>query len=243
MPAPSDHTPMHEVVACLARGVFDEFIGKAEGSQVDFKKAAYNLEIGKDQIDFVADIASFANARGGILVLGVETGRAGADGEMLERATKVVGLKRAGVSLDSYQKFAQAHIHPLVKGLAWSWYAGTAAGQEVELLAIIVEAQDRMDGPFLVDRSTLSSSGKPTPWALGWPTRNNADTHWESPARIQQLVAIALRLGPFNSGPEPDISNDVEAEEQLGAVSADRKLLRRVQRASRGVARPAPSWV
>jgi hypothetical protein len=72
LPTPKVLLPS-EVLVAAAAGNFYELIGAKETDQVDFKEHAYNLDVPKDKQDLTADVAELANARGGVLVLGVRT--------------------------------------------------------------------------------------------------------------------------------------------------------------------------
>jgi predicted HTH transcriptional regulator len=57
----------------LNSGKLNDFIGRAESGEVDFKKQGYNLSSVKGKFELSKDISAFANSEGGIIILGVET--------------------------------------------------------------------------------------------------------------------------------------------------------------------------
>jgi hypothetical protein len=89
-----------EMIEVLVRGDFDAILGTRESAELEFKESAYNAE--HDLASLIADVASFANDVGGIIVLGVRTAVDTATaGEIV---SAVPGIKQAAASGDSYQK-------------------------------------------------------------------------------------------------------------------------------------------
>ncbi len=198
-----------EVLEALAKGEFDRLIGTPEGQQIEFKEKAYDLGVAKGGRDLVADVAAFANARGGVIVLGIRT--AAEPTTRQEVASAVCGTDPSSVDDDAYEKRIREHVHPLVKDFEIRRYRNATATRDV--VAINVEAQGRDEGPFIVDRVAAMDQERDLPHAIGWPTRSGADTHWERPARLQQLVSIGAR--PANrlptAEPAPSVTDEMDA--------------------------------
>ncbi len=204
-----------ELLEFLARGMFDEIVGTEEGPQIEFKEQAYTLASPKGRRDLVADVASFANSRGGVIALGV---RAVPDAStQREVAERVVGVSAASVNEQVYTDLIRAHVWPLVREVQVRYYDGTADGQSRHLVALNIEAQAEHDQPFIVDRVAEVGSGPDLPHAVGWPTREGDDTHWEHAARIQQLIAGGLRGSVTRPSVDAGTSDD-ELQSQLGLI-------------------------
>ena len=104
-----------DVIVARGNGRHRDLLGAPETEQVDFKLRPYDLSRDKDKQDLVADVAAFANARGGLLVLGVETALSPV--ERVEMAVGFDGHQPGAVSADQYSKVLRDRIAPLVRDL------------------------------------------------------------------------------------------------------------------------------
>ncbi|MES2971194.1 MAG: ATP-binding protein [Patescibacteria group bacterium] len=198
-----------EVLEILARGHFDELLGTDEGPQIEFKEQAYNVGSPKGRRDLIADVAAFANGRGGAIVLGV---RAPPDPtSRRERADQITGIDASSVNEQSCLDLVRAHVRPLVRDVEIHHYDGMFGGEDKHLVAINIEAQAEHDHPFIVDRIAQATVDADLPHAVGWPSRAGDTTSWEHPARIQQLIAAGLR---WNTDPPSAAGGAVAAEEE-----------------------------
>lgn len=62
-----------ELVQALTKQRWDDVLGNAEGSWVDFKMAPHNIGDERGKVTLASDVAAFANASGGVLLIGFET--------------------------------------------------------------------------------------------------------------------------------------------------------------------------
>lgn len=205
-----------ELIELMSSGRFSEIVGTEEGEQVDFKSHAYNLEQAKDRADLAADIAAFANSKGGSIVLGVETEVATTSKR--ERASRVVGINPDVVDEEAYRARIRASVRPLVRDFEIRKYSDAADGRTI--VALHVDPQDGSDQPFMVDR--VIDDNRPTRevrHAVGWPIRSGADTHWEEASRIQQLVSLGLRQREILPAQAVSTSAEEDAANQLALLS------------------------
>lgn len=208
-----------DVLEALASGRFETMLDVDEGPQLDFKERAYDLEGPKGLRDLVADVASFANSRGGVIVLGARTTRDPTTRR--EFVAAFPGVASESVDDERYRALVRAHVFPLVRDLRIDRYPGSdAEGRETLLIAIDVDAQDEQDQPFIVDRiACRDEDGADPPHAIGWPTRAGQDTHWERAARMQQLLGAGRRAAVT-----PD-AQSTGALERLTAADEDLQLI------------------
>jgi hypothetical protein len=200
----------------MSSGRFAEIVGTEEGEQIDFKSHAYNLQQPKDRADLAADIAAFANGKGGSIVIGVETEVATTSKR--ERASRVIGIESGVVDEDAYRAHIRAHVRPLVRDFDIRQYSD-APGDRT-LVALHVDPQDGSDQPFMVDRVIDDNRpAREAPHAVGWPTRSGADTHWEEASRIQQLVSLGLRQRETPPTAAVSTSAEEDSANQLGLLS------------------------
>jgi hypothetical protein len=207
-----------ELVEAMATGNFATIIGTEEGSQIDFKQKPYDLAGPKGRRHLVADVAAFANHRGGVIVMGIATQQEAAT--QREIASSVVGVSAQAVNDDQYLKLIRAHVDPLVRDVDVRHYDGLYEGNRCHLVAVVVEAQAESDRPFIVNR-VGEGDEKDVPHAFGWPTRSGSDTHWERGPRVQQLLATGLRPGPVpppqREGPS---AAQLAADEHLALIES-----------------------
>jgi hypothetical protein len=207
-----------EIIELLAKGDFAGLIGVQEDRHLDFKGSGqpYDLETAKGKRDLVADIAAFANAQGGIILLGVGTQLD--PHHQIEFADEVSGVRQGVYTEKRVLDLVRAHCHPPVNDVEVRSYEGMGTrNRPVQLVAIVVEAQAEADSPVLVDR-LVSDDGDKLGSAFGWPTRHGADTHWAHGSRVQQLVGIGLRPA---ASPGPTSNVTLAGESQLDLLDQE----------------------
>ncbi len=219
LPQPKRLLPT-DVVVTLSEGRHHDLVGAQETDQVDFKSRSYELSRDKDKQDLVADVAAFANARGGILVLGVETAEAPA--ERVEMAVSFEGHQLGAVSEEQYRKVLHDRITPLVRDVRFRTFdAGSNDGAASVVTVIEIPAQPDRDKPFIVDR-LVNDDDHRISHAIGWPERSGDSTFWHPKERIQQLIATGHRFGE-QLALQNDESNaaDVEMEAAWAASGVE----------------------
>ena len=180
-----------ELVEHLSSGRFHEIIGTEEGGQIEFKSRPYNLRSPKGRVDLVSDVGSFADNRGGTIVIGVETKKD--ETSRREYASGIRGVDVTEIDVEAIRKIVQSWVHPLVRDLEIRRYSNG----ETDLVAIHIEPQDERAKPFLV--SLLVDPDNPEKalsHAVGWATRSGPETYWHHAAEIQQALAAGSRRAP-----------------------------------------------
>jgi hypothetical protein len=121
----------------------DVLIGAPETSWLEAKSYDYRrLSSGAEKIKLAQDVARFANADGGLLVLGLKTSQSNG----IDTVSRVTPLPLPSRLISHYRKTVDAHVYPFVRGLdVFSVPYGDG-----ELLAIVIPSQSEDDKPFLV---------------------------------------------------------------------------------------------
>ena len=110
------------------------------------------LSSGAEKIKLAQDVARFANADGGLLVLGLRTSQSNG----IDTISRVTPLPLPSRLISHYRKTVDAHVYPFVRGLdVFSVPYGDG-----ELLAIVIPSQSEDDKPFLVHGDLGSTTGK-----------------------------------------------------------------------------------
>jgi hypothetical protein len=197
-----------DVVQAVRTGNLTDLLDARETDQVDFKSTPYPLDSDRGKQDLAADVASLANAGGGVLVLGVQTSNH--PNERVEVASAISGFQPGLVNEERYRKVLQDRVAPLAKDIRFH-YGDTErpAAKPHQVAVIEVAPQHKYDKPFIVDR-LVDDDDVRTTHAIGWPERSGDGTYWHPKERIQQLIAGGLRPGV--PGP-PDTVDQTPAEE------------------------------
>jgi hypothetical protein len=91
----------------LRSGRVDVLLGQPENDWLDFKREGY-ARTDRGKLELAKDVAAFANAAGGILMLGVATTKAG----HLETASAIMPCLPASISVNSYRAILARRVHP-----------------------------------------------------------------------------------------------------------------------------------
>jgi hypothetical protein len=131
------------VQLALRLGHPDVLIGTPESSWLEVKSYDYRrLSSSVEKIKLAQDVARFANANGGLLVLGLRT----SSSKGVDTITKVTALPLPARSYSDYRKAIDAHVYPFIRGLE----IFSTSCPDGELLSISIPSQSDDDKPFLV---------------------------------------------------------------------------------------------
>ena len=210
-----------EIIEILTRGEFQKLVGVEESETLDFKEL-YSKQNPSMPADLVADVASFANSGGGIIVEGVKCEKS--ETSRIEVVDEIVGVEPEQIDVDQRWKLIRAHVHPLVSGLEFRWYPPLEDQAQIRLLATVIGPQKEHEKPFIVDIVVRDKddNSKAVKNAFGWPTRSGADTHWTHAARVQQMICEGLRR--WISAPVPTTPVPTHADEAMAQLDIIEQL-------------------
>lgn len=175
---------LSELVEALTRQEWDRVVGTPESSWVDFKTAPYALAEDRGKVTLAADVAAFANAAGGALVVGYEAQKAAHSAQ--ELAVRHRPVNKSVVDGDAIQSVIADRIFPRVRGVRLGWYPPEPA-TEGGVLLIEVPPQDEGARPFVVERVLEGdrSSGR---HAIAVPIREGDRNDWLRAEELQRLL-------------------------------------------------------
>lgn len=208
-------TSRRELDAALARLDFDQLRGTEEADWISFRPEPYALETARGRGRLVTDVASFANARGGTIVLGIVTTTQG--GRRADRVTTVTGVRAALVDDERMRTIVDQHVvpQPVVEIRRYPRSEGRA------VIVIVVPTPSERELPFLVDR-VASDEAPDEAHVFGWPTRTGARITWESAGRVQHLVATGRGpRGPVVVAPREDTTPSQVAATHVALVEGE----------------------
>jgi hypothetical protein len=200
-----------ELFEVLESGNWQRLVGEAEDDQIDFKRAPYQLTEDRQKWNLATDVAAFANAADGAIVIGVATQRH--PNEAVEAATEIHRVTKAAVNPDQYRDVIRAWIHPPPAGVRVRWFPPDAATPDGLFVIEIPPQADHLK-PFLV-RRTVNEQGISFD-AVAVPRRDGDRNAWDSAEEIQRQLA---ERRSFIARPDPRPSRD-EAQDEVAQADA-----------------------
>src|SRR5712692_4050729 len=172
-----------QIVDALARNESHRLVGSTESKQVEFKLAPYLLTGNHQKWELAKDVAAFANKRGGVIVVGVESERQ--LNEIIESAIAIRPVRKEIVDLPQHRSVIDAWIYPRPEGIDLRWYP-PEADQESGLLLIEVPPQRDSNMPFIVrDMRDPETEFK---GSVGIPRRDRERVVWDAAADIHRQI-------------------------------------------------------
>jgi Putative DNA-binding domain len=188
----------------LASGRPEALIGMRECMWLDAKSAPYKLGDPKQAVELAKDVVALANARGGVLVIGLETAKQ--DGRDVIAGLRPV--EAAKVNIEQHRMIVRARCIPHIRGLEVEWLK---ADDNTGYLVIYVPAQPESEKLFVVTSGQLADG-------IRVPVRDDDATHWFPAEGLQRFLSngwnaldrgTILGLLRTASAPPPTISEPV----------------------------------
>lgn len=138
-----------EVREVLGRRAFAELIGVVEDEHVECKQMPYQLNSEAGKYELAKDVSAFANAAGGVILIGFRTGRPD-PAHPQDEITHVRVVPQAQINRDQYHDVLRAWTFPPLDGVEITWYSDPA-NPDSGVLAIYVNADPALQ-PCLITR-------------------------------------------------------------------------------------------
>ena len=179
-----------ELLASLRQGQpgFPAIWGTPEGDWIDFKQSHYWLAEKRHRIELAKDVSGFANAGGGVIVIGVETQRL--PNQHLEVASKLTTVRMEMLNSSQIRDVLRQYVYPRIVGLECSIFP---VSEGTGVLVIEIPKQDSEDRPFIVTEGT-SEEGEHYGNMFGWFQREGDSTPPALPSSIHDLLRDGFRL-------------------------------------------------
>lgn len=144
-----------ELYAALGRGAdgFETIRDTPESGWIDFKHAPYYLEQQNRKLELAKDVSAFANARGGVIVIGIKTRRL--ETEKIEVAHELTPVRNDTVDCGRIRDVVRQYVYPPIEDLSCKTWP---VDKSRCVLTIDVPNQDSGHKPFIVGEG-LSSDG------------------------------------------------------------------------------------
>jgi hypothetical protein len=179
------------LIEALTGGRPDDLLGVAETSWLDFKRSPYNLASEKGKFELCKDVAAFANAHGGLLVLGVTAEKK--SNQALEVATGFHPFPQERADVVQYVDTLNEYLRPRVE-ISHHWYRDpgrSSAGTGLYYLVLEVEPLPELSRYVLV-RKLINDKGKLAE-GLAISLRHGDRTVYMPSEDVYQLINEGLR--------------------------------------------------
>ena len=180
-----------DALAVLESGRFEGFINVAEDVEVEFKRAPYRLDEDGERFELAKDASALANARGGVIVIGVQTERrAEAAVDIVVRLRPVA---RGLVDETRYVDVITERVYPRLRELRVAFFP-QADDNERGLVAVDVPPQAEVDKYFLVQRP-VGGEGRTPGWLIGIAVRSVGRIDEQRIGEVHTLINRGLTVG------------------------------------------------
>jgi hypothetical protein len=179
-------------------------IGMFENEWLDAKRVPYRLDLPTERYELAKDVAAFANANGGLVLIGVKT-KGRPEGDEIRSVNECV---LADVSLREWRSLIDKRVHPRIEGLLIERIERSTAERGVVLVQVPSQA-DRHK-PFLVlgtrDGNQVSELG------FTYAVRDGDGTRAPRIEVVHQLIRAGQAALDSNDalGQVEDIRSDIE---------------------------------
>lgn len=181
---------LNDVKNIVEASDFDRLIGEVEGQFFDAKGQPYQFGAGMDaKREFAKDVAAFANAGGGCVLIGVATKPAAVRAG--EEVAELRPIDRALFDPDQHRKILLEWLYPQPRDLDIRW---VQFGEDSEkgIAVIFVPLQSERSKPFLITRAL--GDKKSTELLIGYVERRIDTTEVRSVMEIHQALRTGLNL-------------------------------------------------
>lgn len=195
---------MSELIEALVQQEWTRVVGTAESSWLDFKTAPYVLAEDRGKVNLAGDIAAFANASGGALLIGYEAEKSAHTAQ--EFAVRHRPVNKSVVDGEAILSIIAERVFPRVRGVRLSWYPPAPATEGV--LLVEIPPQEERDRPFVVER-VLDGDRSSGRHAIAVPIREGDRNDWLRAEELQRQLSEARSRRGFPSAREREVSDRV----------------------------------
>lgn len=166
---------------------FEALIGVAENEWLDAKEKPYHLDSKRQKHELAKDVAAFANAGGGLILIGFDCEKEPTTSS--ERICRVCPFPVSLVDPNRYNQILADLVHPPPHGVSARVFE---AADSQGVAAIVVDAAMATDRPYLVGKMLDESDGSLGAY-FGYFERKRDVIPPVSIARIQQQLSAGVQ--------------------------------------------------
>lgn len=177
----------NEILQILENGEFERLIGKIESESFDCKSSPYQLDNDNQKSEMAKDVCAFANANGGIILIGARTQRSDVHSE--DEIEDVSPFRRNLVNFEQCLSIIDTQTFPQIERIEAKWFPSSSDDSH-GLVVFIIPRQSEELKPFLLTRPMDRDTQNPG-FIFGYAERRRAGTSHMS---IQQFHS-QLKMG------------------------------------------------
>ena len=181
---------LDDIRSLVETGEFQTLVGEFEGQVLDAKAQPYLFAGGSDtKREFAKDVAAFANASGGCIIVGAET-----IVSSLQAGEQIAAIKPFPETLfnpDQYDKIIAEWLYPAPSGLIVKWCPDKATHTN-GIGVIFIPTQAPETKPFLLTRTI--GDKKTTEILLGYAERHLDRTDIKSVVELHHAMRTGMNL-------------------------------------------------
>jgi predicted HTH transcriptional regulator len=175
----------NEILAQLQTGQFQLFIGMRENDYFEAKGATpYDLTSPLGRYELAKDVSAFANAEGGIVVIGLTHKKL--DTENTDEVTGVTPLIESDIPIAQMSGIIKTHIWPQISGLDIKWLA--SKDDSTRGLGYIYIPQQHEDRKFFLITKVVEQGEPLKEIVFGIARRVKADNIPLTPAELHRCI-------------------------------------------------------
>lgn len=184
-----------EARAILRSGNFAGLIGVIETDQLEAKSEPYpDTNLG--HFELAKDVSALANARGGIIIIGVRTERF--PERQADEITEVRLVPRGLINVEQYLALIRGWIHPPPQNVEVEWFPSQNDAKR-GLVGIFLPAQVREEWPRLIGNYVDAESGRIRGIVFGYAERIAAGVESLTLHDLYGLIRDGRRFAEFGS--------------------------------------------
>ncbi|MFI1245396.1 helix-turn-helix domain-containing protein [Streptomyces anulatus] len=181
------------VLALTIAGQASCLIGRIENDWLEVKQS-YGISDKSQKHEFACDVASFANAGGGIIVVGITTNK---DSHGRDVISAITPCRNGSFNVQTYQQAVSERVIPTIEGISFD-VVGVEGG---DLLAVQVPEQQEAKMPFIVKGGTIGdNTSRIRTSSFSIPVRRNAEKEFTTPEWVHSLLASGRAFMNYKSG-------------------------------------------
>ena len=140
---------LEKIKEILESGDFSKLVGRIEGNSLECKGQPYNLSTEAGKRELAKDVSSFANLRGGLIIIGAKTKKSQV--HFSDEIEEIRPLEQKLIDPEQYHKILREWIYPEVQNLSIRFYREASSTKGVFVIDIPEQKQDLK--PFLIKKS------------------------------------------------------------------------------------------
>jgi hypothetical protein len=203
-----------ECGAILKGGDFDQFIGAMESDEFECKAEPYRLDDKRQKFELAKDVSSFANARGGMIVVGLVTER-----DSVLSGDVVTGqrlLDEGSTNIGQYHDVLSSWLYPKLQTTPEIKWFPSMSDRKKGVVAISISHQPGQWRPFLITKS-VEPDGKQSATMFGYAERQLDRSEPMGVQQLHLLIRDGLRAETETTLVQPV---EVPTTAQVPSVSA-----------------------